>query len=829
MNGTTILQYKIGPKLGSGGMGEVYRAEDTRLGRAVALKFLGEDARADTEKRQRLFQEARAASALRSPHVAAVHDVIEHERGIFIVMELVDGESLASRLERGPPRITEVVDIALQVARALEESHSLGIIHRDIKPANLMVTPRGLVKVLDFGIAKQLNTTSSSIGAKDRTRTAMELTSPGVVLGTVSYMSPEQAFGRPLDHRTDLFSLGVVLYQMVTGTLPFVGATFTQTIDRILHHEPTPPAVLNAEVPAELSLLIQRLLQKDLQYRVQSAEDLAARLLRLQRAFEPTQHGSDRNALPVAASSWAPLPGEANPGAVIENAVAVLTFSNLLREPADDWIGTGIAETVTADLQGLRGVNIIGRSRVHEILKALGSAASADAGEAFAMDIGRRLGATWIVRGAYQRLGELVRITAQFSEVATGRLLTTVKVDGKIQDIFQLQDRIVYGLTQGLSLNLEPLEIARIEKKETQSVEAYECFSRATLNLRSGERDALDRAVVLFEKALALDSRYAAAWAGLASAQALKGSFLGIPELIEKAVDHARRALEINPQLSSAHQWLGSALSGLGRYEEAIVSIANAIRLEPTNAAAHAALARAYWMGQGDVAAGVAELEKCIELNPDSGYAYLQLAFLHAIERDLARGEAAGKKAVEYQEKLISGSEGLRIVGGHSRLGYIYYLRGDPTAAIREYELELDFLSTSDHALRERTLIEIHFKLGAAWLRQGNLEESRRHLDRALKSYETRLAQGNDEPFTQYYAACAYALRGDVQPALLALARSIARVGPLNRLRARTDPDLETLRDNASFAALLTTPSTTRTKSTTTSEGLSFAPFPARD
>ena len=208
-------------------------------------------------------------------------------------------------------------------------------------------------------------------------------------------------------------------------------------------------------------------------------------------------------------------------------------------------------------------------------------------------------------------------------------------------------------------------------------------------------------------------------------------------------------------------------------------------------------------MGQGRIAAGIAELEKCVELNPESGYAYLQLAFLHAVNRDLARGEEAGKKAVEFQEKSLSGSEGLKIVGGHSRLGYIYYLRGDAEAAIREYESEQSYLATSDHALRERTLIEIHSKLGAAWLRRGNPEESQRFLDRAIKAYEARQAQGNDEPFTQYYAACAYALRGHADKAMAALTQSIARIGTLNRIRAQVDPDLESLRGDPRFASLM--------------------------
>ncbi len=806
MTGTTILQYKIGDKLGSGGMGDVYRAEDTRLGRAVALKFLSEGNRSDPEKRRRLFQEARAASALQSPHIAVTYDIVEEEEHLFIVMEHVEGELLSKKLEGGPIPIRDAVSFSLQTADALDDAHSHGVIHRDIKGSNLIITPRGLVKVLDFGIAKLKKLGNGGAVAGGPTGSFAVLTMPGVVLGTVSYMSPEQALGRPLDHRSDLFSLGVLMYQMVTGRLPFEGKSITEIIDRILHQEPTPAALLNGEVPAPLSLMIQRALEKDLDYRCQSAGELAAGLRRLSRALEPEEWlpGTDGDTPgPGLTASARIRPGSAGVRPMLENAVAVLTFSNITEEPADDWIGTGIAETVTADLQSVQGLTVIGRGRVYEVLKSLSSSEVNVPDERVAMDLGRRLGATWLVRGAYQRMGGFIRITAHFGEVKTGRLVKTVKVDGQIADIFQLQDKIVYALTQGLSLKLQGTEIAEIERKETSSVEAYECYSRGMLNLRTGSRDSLDRAIHLFEKALELDPVYASAWAGLASAYTLKGSFLSVPDLFDKAAGFARRAIGLNPKLSNAHVWLGSALNNLGRYDEAIAEIEEAIRIEPASAIAHLALARAYWVWKGRLEDGIAELEKSIELNPEFGHAYLQLGFLHALRGDLDRAEAASRKAVELEEKLLSGSEGLQIVGGHARLGYVHYLRGLYDDAIREYGRELEFLSRSDHALRERTLIELHQKLGAAWLRKGNRAESDRYLERAVKAYESRLQRGADDPFTKYYVACALALRGDAEQALKYLGESIASLRALNGPRAQMDPDLESLKEHPGFRRLV--------------------------
>jgi len=798
MTGSQILHYKLGERLGIGGMGEVFRAEDTRLGRLVALKFLSPQNRSDPEKRRRLIQEARAASGLRSPYIAVIHDVIEQGEDIFIVMEYVDGKPLSEKLESGPLPNHDSVSYSLQLAEALAEAHAQGVIHRDIKASNVMVTTRGLVKVLDFGIAKVVSPGGVALSS-DTTAVASQLTSPGMILGTVSYMSPEQALGKPLDARSDIFSLGVLMYQMSTGKLPFEGDSVTHIIDRILHHEPTPAGLLNAEVPAQLSLLIQHAMEKDLDHRCPTALQLAQGL----RKLAGTTSGFDFRGAEGNGDAVEDSPRRGEAGTQPDNTVAILTFSNITKEPADEWIGTGIAETVTADLQSVPGLNVIARARIYEVLKTMSSSVMREADERVAMDLGRRLGATWLVRGAYQRMGELIRITANLGEVKTGRLLKTVKVDGPLSDIFRLQDSIVYALTPELNLKLGGTEVAQIEKKETHSVEAYESYSRGLLNLRTADRDSLDRAIQLFEKAVRIDPRYASAWAALASACALKGSFLGFQDLIEKAVEHGRRAVSLDPRLPLAHVWLGSALAALGKFDEALRSMEEGVRLDPSNSMALSMLGRVHWVGFGRIREGIAALERCVELNPEFGHVFLQLSFLHAIERNLDAAEAAARKAIELQGKALSGSEGLRVIGGHSRLGYALYLRGAYADAVKEYETEIELLATSDHALRDRTLIELHQKLGAAWLRLGDREAAARHLDRALKSYQARVERGSEDPFTAYYAASAHALRGETDQALARLADSSRRLGALNRKRVQADPDLASLRDDPGLEAAL--------------------------
>jgi non-specific serine/threonine protein kinase len=790
MTGRTVLHYEVGERLGAGGMGEVYRAVDTRLGRQVALKFLPASHEADLQSRERLLNEARAASILRSPNIAVTYDIGETDGAVFIVMEYVEGELVSQRVARGPLDLREAVDIAMQVADALDEAHSQGIVHRDIKSANLMLTGRGLVKVLDFGLAKFLP------GASGLSVTRLQETAAGVVLGTVFYMSPEQVLARPVDHRTDLFSLGAVLYEMVTGRVPFDGATMTEVADKILHQDPPAVARFNYQVPVQLETILRKALQKDPGFRYQSARELYIDLRSLLRtidsgqagAFEPA--GSGAYAAPLAAPRHA-------------NAVAVMTFSNITKEPADDWIGSGIAETVTADLKNIHGVTVIGRAQILDALKNLTPPDPHGFDDRLAMDVGRRLGATWIVGGGYQRLGGNIRITAHFIDLTTSGLVKTVKVDGRIDDIFELQDRIVYELSKGLSHTLNRGEIAEIERDETQSVEAYEAYSRGLVNLRTGSRDSLDRAIYLLEKATEHDPKYASAWVALGAAYDLKGDFLRLPELIERAIEYERRAIELNPRLADAYRWLGGSLLDLGRPDEAIAAYEEALRIEPNHAAALGGLGRAYWIGKGQVEKAVPVLERALAVNPDHGYAYLQLSFLYTVMGQHERAEQAARSAVALQERATSGKEGLQIVGAHARLGYALYRQGRLPEAITEYERELAFLTSSDHALAERTTIELYQKLGAAHLASGNRDEANRFFDLAIAAFDRRVARGADDPFTKYYVAAVYCLRGDLERAARYFAESTQLLPAVNRARARTDPDLDGLRHDPTFSELV--------------------------
>jgi serine/threonine protein kinase/Tfp pilus assembly protein PilF len=783
--GTTVQHYRIGERLGAGGMGEVYRAEDVRLGRSVALKFLPADLKADPESRARLLNEARAASMLRSPNIAVTYDIGESSGSDFIVMEYVEGELLSSRASKGALPLREVLEIGLQVTDALDEAHGRGIVHRDIKSANLMRTDRGLVKVLDFGLAKFMRG-----DAQSSLVTQPQVTVAGMVVGTVSYMAPEQALGRAVDHRTDLFSLGVVLFELSTGRIPFSGGSPTEIIDRILHEVPAPPSRFTPSLPGTFDAVVARALEKSPTFRYQSARDMNHDLRELSRELESVS--TPRASTSRVSSGSTP--------AAIARSVAVMTFVNITREPADDWIGTGIAETVSSDLKNIHGLTIIGRARVYDALRNLSSSAHLD--ESLAIDIGRRLGATWVVVGGFQRLGELVRITANFVDVGTGAVKRTVKVDGRIGDIFTLQDKIVYELSQGLNVALRGTEVAEIERKETHSVEAYASFARGMMNLRLASRDSIERAIAAFEEAIQHDPEYAMAWATLGGAYTLKGSFLSISDLVRKGVEMERRAISIQPELADAHNWLGAGLLILGNVDDAIASIKEAIRLEPDNGQAYQTLGRAFWVGKGDFPAAIPAFRKAIELNPEAGYSYLQLGLLLAWQGQFEEAEAVCKRAVELQDEYVSGNAGLQVVGANARLGYVYYLQGRHQDAIREYERGLAFLGSTDHALKERTSIEIMMKLGAAYHRWGKPEEATRFFDRAMKAFEHHLSKGGDDPYTRYYIACLLSLRGESDRAFEMLQRVHDKLPALTAARVRLDPDLDPVRDDPRFAAI---------------------------
>ncbi len=780
MLGETVGHYRVTDRLGAGAMGEVYLAEDTRLHRPVALKMLPVDAGGDEAAAARLVREARVASALTHPNIAVIYEIGEVEREGrrhgFIAMEYVPGRSLAQIASERRLEVGEILEIARQVADALVEAHERGVVHRDVKPANVMLTDRGLVKVLDFGLAKYAPAGSETATWSGAHRL---LEQPGAVMGTLAYMSPEQARGGVVDERSDVFSLGVLLYELLEGRCPFSGSNAVELLDAILREPPPPLVGHEGPLARELGRVVLRMIEKE---RAGRHPDMAA----VRRDLDSLLLGRS----PSVSSSASETP-----------SIAVMSFINITRSHEDDWLGTGLAETVTSGLASLPELTVVSRARVVEVLRKLGGIEGDE--EALAPRLGRELGVRLVVSGGYQRLTDRIRVTARVTDLTTGTVVQTLKLDGSMAGIFDLQDRILGELSAGLRLHLPASAALSRDLYETHSVEAYEAFAKGLINLRAESPDALDRAILYFERSVVLDPDYASAHAQRGVAYDLKADYLSMPELYERALASLDRALVLRPDFVQALRSRASVLLDLRREEEALTVVERALALDPGAASAYQTLGRIHFIGFGDFGRAAECFQKALALNPQAGWAALQLAHCAALSGDWARAEAAAWRAVVLQEEFISGREGQIIVGGYVRLGQVFALQGRYDEALHQFRRELEFLQRVDHALRSRIFIELHQRIGDARLRGGDAAGGIANLDLALEAFERRLRTGADDPFTRYYAACAYALRGDWESAMDSLEKAAAGRRRLTIARARVEPALESLREQERFRALV--------------------------
>jgi eukaryotic-like serine/threonine-protein kinase len=780
MVGETLAHYRVLAHLGSGGMGDVYRAEDLRLRRIVALKTL-RCVDHTPEGADRLLAEARAASVLSHPNIAVIYetsDVDHHGHRVgYIAMEFVEGVTVADLIARGTVDLDRVLDIGAQVADALADAHDHGLVHRDLKPSNVMVTAAGRVKVLDFGVAQRQP--AQFAAPDDETRTAESPHGLAAFVGTLPYVAPEQATGRRVDGRADTFSLGVMLFEMTTGRKPFDGANAAQMLEAILR-EDVPPFGGDARDGrlSQLEDLCRTLMARDPERRPTSMRDVQAALATLRSGGRIAEAGA---------------------AALDPNSVVVVGFVNISGNPEDDWLGAGIAETLTTDSGQLEGVTVVSRERVSEVLKTILQQTDERGDPAF-LRAGRELNAKWVVSGGFQRSGDAVRVTASLTDVATGQLAATTKVDGSLHAIFDLQDRLVRSLATALRPAVAPPVPAQ---QETDLVEAYEAFSRGVLNRRAETFEALDRAVWLFERAVALDPSYARAHLELGAAYAAKADYLSMPELRAPAVSSLRRAIELQPSSARAWRELGALLVSTNRDAEGMAAIRRALAIDPDDGANYSAMARALFIGYAQFGEAADWYDRALERNPRGGWHALQLAHCAALLRELPRAERAAQRAIELQEAFLSGREGLFIAGGYIRAGQVAALQGRYTEALELFDREIDFLSRMDHPLRNRILVELNARIGGAYLQLGHTRKAHAVFDVALESFDRRVRLGADDPFTRYYAASVHALRGDAEPAIAFLERAIAQQRAFTVARARIEPEFDRIRSDPRFQRLL--------------------------
>ena len=689
-------------------MGEVYLAQDTKLDRKVALKLLPEAVASDQQRMRRFVQEARAASSLNHPNIVTIHEIDRADSISFIATEFINGETLRNRIREAPMKLGEVLEVAIQVAGALNAAHAAGIIHRDIKPENIMIRRDGIVKVLDFGLAKLTAAQAAAVDTEAATKTLLR-TDPGIVFGTTAYMSPEQARGREVDARTDIFSLGVTLYEMLARRSPFAGATTSDVIAAILTKEPALPSSYNPAIPTELDRQVIKTLAKDRDERYQSAKGLLADLRQLQRHLEFTaeterEFGVTR---PIAMSAKS---GMRTP------SIAVLPFADMSEQRDQEYFCDGIAEELINDLSHIQDLHVVART----------SAFSFKGTQLDVREIGKKLNVNSVLEGSIRKAGSRLRITAQLVNVIDGYHLWSEKFDRELEDIFAIQDEISLAIVEHLKVKLLAGEKAALEKRHMDdpkmprvNPDAYDTYLKGRYFWNKRTEEGVRTALGYFQQTISKAPNYALAHSGIADCYIVgDGSYLGIPtgeafELAHRATmkaleidetlgePHISRAavladfewnwtesereylrgLELKPGYATGHQWYAEFLWTRGRHEESITQAKRALELDPLSLIANTALGTSlYFARRYDDA--IEQFKSTLELEPNFYRAHYWLGLTYVSKAMLNEAIAELQKAVS-----ISGGHAAALTG----LGYAYACSGqrDKSARIIQQLKEL--------------------------------------------------------------------------------------------------------------------------------------------
>ncbi len=741
-NGQQIGHYKIHSAIGAGGMGEVFLAEDSRLNRRVALKVLPENIATDKDRLRRFEQEARAASALNHPNILTIYEFAAENEMYFLAAEFVEGETLRERLKGSPVNLKSALEIAIQVASALDAAHRAGIVHRDIKPENVMIRPDGLVKILDFGIAKlteKRNETDSEAATA-----IMVQTSPGMIIGTAAYMSPEQARGKQIDARTDIFSFGVMLYEMLAGKPPFDGENAMDVIGSILNKEPVPVRRQMTEVPQEIERIINKALRKDREERYQTAKDFLSDLkeisqeLTFKAKLEDSGQAITRSEATVLTESGrkaietAELSKE-NPAAISEgipslssktqrkrhsrkkaiDSLAVLPFVNAGNDPNAEYLSDGISESIINSLSQLPQLRVMAWNTVYRYKNA----------DFDPLKIGADLDICAVVAGRVFQLGDRLVVKTELIDAVDGSQLWGEQYSRNHSDIFEVQEEISREISEKLRLKLSGNEKKKLVKRYTDNAEAYQLYLKGRYHWNKRSREGLKSCIAFFQQAIEKDPNYALAYTGLADAFGILSFYAALSptDAMSKAraaamraleIDdalaeahaslafvkalfdwdwasaekHYKRAVKLNPAYATAHHWYGLVyLTPLARFDEAAKEIKRAQETDPLSLPVNAAMG-IYLYFRGDYDASIEQSRKVLALEPNFWVAHYVLGWIYEQKRDYAQ-------AIESFEKAKSINDAPLLTAA---LGHCYAMNGQHKEARRTID-ELKTISRQQY------------------------------------------------------------------------------------------------------------------------------------